>query len=194
VSNELDAVSYYTVGFLRLLVSDPLFFLLGFWYGEAALSWMDRKTGRTGEYLRKAEQAFGKAAYVLVFVAPNNYICLFAGASRMPVPAFVAVNAAGTIARLYLIRRVGEAFESPIEVVLDFLRSYQLPLTVATIALVAIQIAADRRRGTSELESIGRLEHEIEEEIERVEQGEHRGEPGEGRPDVGDDPAPPPQP
>ena len=37
VTNQLDAVSYYVVGTLRLLLSDPLFFLIGYWYGDTAL-------------------------------------------------------------------------------------------------------------------------------------------------------------
>src|SRR5438105_12424822 len=34
-TNQLDAFSYYLVATLRLLASDPLFYLLGRWYGAA---------------------------------------------------------------------------------------------------------------------------------------------------------------
>ena len=34
-------------GPVRLLISDPLFFLLGYWYGDAAVKWMERRT-KTG--------------------------------------------------------------------------------------------------------------------------------------------------
>src|SRR3954453_4154775 len=34
VTNNLDALSYYAVGTFRLVLSDPLFYLLGYWYGE----------------------------------------------------------------------------------------------------------------------------------------------------------------
>ena len=37
VTNQLDAVTYYRVASIRLLLSDPLFFLLGYWYGDTAL-------------------------------------------------------------------------------------------------------------------------------------------------------------
>ena len=56
---------------------------------------------------------FGKAAYPLVFIAPNNPICLFAGAAGMSLPGFFVANLAGTLARLYLIRRLGDAFDRP---------------------------------------------------------------------------------
>src|SRR3546814_10530958 len=49
VSGELDALSYYTVATLRLMLSDPLFFLLGYWYGDQAVSWMERRTRTFGE-------------------------------------------------------------------------------------------------------------------------------------------------
>ncbi|HEX8582256.1 MAG TPA: hypothetical protein VF640_08000, partial [Acidimicrobiales bacterium] len=35
----LDAWSYYIVATLRLLVSDPLFYVLGIWYGDGAVRW-----------------------------------------------------------------------------------------------------------------------------------------------------------
>jgi membrane protein DedA with SNARE-associated domain len=182
VANQLDAVSYYTVGFFRLVLSDPLFFLLGFWYGEAALTWMDRKAGSFGRFLRSMEQFFGVAAYPLVFLAPNNFVCLFAGAARMNPFVFIALNASGTLARLYAIRVLGEVFESPIDSVLDFIREYRWPLTALTVAIVVVQLVVERRRGTSEIEGIDELEHELGGEIDRVGTAPHdpghHGEPG----------------
>src|ERR671923_2858987 len=113
VTNSLDAWSYYVIGTVRLLLTDPAFFVLGYWYGDAAVRWMERRTRTWGDMLRQVEQWFGKAAYPLIFVAPNNYICLFAGAAGMPLKAFFAVNVAGTLARLYVIRRVGRGVEWP---------------------------------------------------------------------------------
>ena len=83
VTNDMDAWSYYAIGVVRLMISDPLFFLLGYWYGDAAVAWMERRTKTWGQLLRQAEGWFGKAAHPLVFVAPNNVICLFAGAAGM---------------------------------------------------------------------------------------------------------------
>jgi membrane protein DedA with SNARE-associated domain len=171
VATKLDPLPYYTVGFFRLVLSDPLFYLLGFWYGAAALNWMDRRAGSIGRFLRSMEGFFGKAAAPLVFAAPNNYICLFAGASRMHPALFVGLNASGTVFRLYLIRVVGDVFSSPIDSILRFIKDYQVPLTIATIALVLVQLAVERRRGTSELETVGEMELELEEEIDRVEHG-----------------------
>lgn len=160
-TNQLDAVSYYVVGGLRLLVSDPLFFILGMLYGDNAIKWVERKSPTFGEQIRLYESAFAKASYPLVFVMPNNYICLFAGAAGMPLAAFIALNVTGTIARLYIIRVVGDVFSKPIDGVLDFFAEYRIPLLVASVALVVGILVVDRFRGKSEIGSLLELEHEL---------------------------------
>ncbi|MGH9135695.1 MAG: DedA family protein [Acidimicrobiales bacterium] len=163
-TNQLDAFTYYTVGSLRLLVSDPLFFLLGYWYGDSAVKWVERRSPSYGELLRTAEGWFGKAAYPLVFIAPNNYICLFAGAAGMKLRGFVITNVLGTFTRLYLIRRFGEAFEAPIDEVLAFFARYRLPLFLASLVGVVGYVLYEYRRGKGDLAAIRDLEHELEEE------------------------------
>jgi membrane protein DedA with SNARE-associated domain len=161
-TNHLDAWTYYGIGSVRLLMSDPLFFILGMWYGDAGVEWMERRTHTWGQMLRQLQQWFGKAAYPLIFIAPNNPICLFAGAAGMPLRAFFAVNIAGTFARLWLIRRFGEAVENPIEDVLDFLREYRIPLLIVSVALVLLSIALEAKRGETEVTALSRLEDEID--------------------------------
>ncbi|HEY3240227.1 MAG TPA: hypothetical protein VGL92_11720, partial [Acidimicrobiia bacterium] len=98
-TNQLDTWSYYLAAGARLLVSDPLFYLLGYWYGDGALRWVERRSKSFGEQVRLYERAFSKAAYPLVVVAPNPWICLFAGASGMRVGVFFALNITGTVGR-----------------------------------------------------------------------------------------------
>ncbi len=172
VTNDLDALSYYGVATLRLMLSDPLFFLVGYWYGEAAVSWMERRTRTFGHSMRRAEQWFGRAAYPLVFLAPNNFICLFAGAAGMSIVGFFLTNLAGTLVRLYLIRRLGETFEAPIDDVLGFLADYRLPLLVLSVAVVAATSLLELRKGDSEIEAMIHLDDALEPDDE-----------GEGGPD-----------
>src|SRR5918995_1969726 len=139
-TNYLDAWTYYGVGTARLLISDPLFFLLGYWYGDAAVSWMERRTKTWGQMLRQFERWFGKAAYPIIFIAPNSYVCLFAGAAGMPLRAFFAVNVAGTVARLWLVRRFGEAFEAPIDDLVGWIGDHRIPLLVLSVGLVVLSI------------------------------------------------------
>ena len=154
VTNQLDAASYYLAASLRLLASDPLFYLLGRWYGDAMIQWVENRSKTFGEQIRLYERAFAKAAYPLVFIMPNPYICVFAGASGMRVGAFFSLNIAGTIARLYLIRRVGEAFDEPIQAVLRFFARYRLPLFILSVALLVFVLWSDRRSGKDEISTM----------------------------------------
>ncbi len=162
VTNQLDALSYYSIATLRLLLSDPLFFLLGYWYGESAVQWMERRTRTFGSTMRQMEGWFGRAGLVLVLVAPNNIVCLLAGAAGMRLSAFFAANVAGTLVRLYLIRRVGEAFDAPIQSLLDFLRDYRIPLLVLSVVIVAASTLWEMRRGEGELEAVLHLDDELQ--------------------------------
>jgi membrane protein DedA with SNARE-associated domain len=166
VTNQLDPIPYYVVGTARLLASDPLFFLLGVLYGDAAVRWVERKSKTFGEQIRLYEKLFQKASYPLVFIAPNNFICIFAGAAAMPIPAFLVTNVAGTITRLYLLRVVGDVFDEPIQVVLDFFTKYRIPLLIASVVLVGITAILDRRSGGGEIEALRELESEAEPEPE----------------------------
>jgi membrane protein DedA with SNARE-associated domain len=165
VTNQLDPIPYYVVGTFRLVLSDPLFFALGFLYGDAAVTWMERKAPTYGRLMRTAERFFATAAYPLVFIAPNNYICLFAGAAGMPIVSFAVLNVTGTIARLYLIRVVGDIFDGPIQSILDFIKEYRVPLLLITIGLVLFSVWNEHRLGKGE---IGALTH-LDEEIEQIE-------------------------
>jgi hypothetical protein len=103
------------------------------------------------------------AAYPLIFIAPNNYICLFAGAAGMPLVAFFVVNISGTITRLYLLRVVGDIFEGPIQSVLDFIKDYRIPLLIITVAIVLVSVWNEHRLGKGEITSLTHLEEELEE-------------------------------
>jgi membrane protein DedA with SNARE-associated domain len=166
VTNYLDPWTYYGIATARLLASDPFFFLLGWWYGDAAITWMEKRTRTWGKSLRKAEGWFSKAAYPLIFVAPNQYICLFAGAAGMPVGAFFAVNIAGTMARLYLIRRFGTVAEEPLDSIVEWIGDNRAPLLVLTVGLTVLSIVLEARKGETEVEAIVHLDDELEAEAD----------------------------
>ena len=185
VSNYLDPWTFYGIGIVRLLISDPLFFLLGHWYGDAAVKWMERRTKTWGQILRQAEGWFGKFAYPIIFVAPNNVFCLFAGAAGMPLRGFFAVNLAGTVFRLWLIRQFGEAFERPIDDLVGWIGDNRGILLVISIVLVLASIALEARRGESEVsalthldDTLGRSEDPDAEAAERETNAEGAGSHG----------------
>jgi len=162
VSDDLDALSYYGVATVRLLVSDPLFFLLGYWYGDRALTWMDRKAPTYGPMLRRFQHLFGKAAWPLVAIMPNNFICLFAGAAGMRVGVFFALNLAGTLVRLYLIRVLGDAFSSPIDSFQDVVAEYRWWFIGASALLVALSLRGEASR-SGEIDALMHVDEELAE-------------------------------
>lgn len=161
-TNQLDWWSYYGLGMMRLLVADPLFFLLGTWYGDAGLRWVERRLPSQAETVRILERGFEKASYVLVAFAPNNPICLLAGASGMRLRWFLVCNVAGTVARLALIAWVGDVFSDAIEDVLGFFADYRIPLLIASAVIFGGFFAYDLIKGGGDINVVKQLEEESE--------------------------------
>lgn len=167
-TNLLDPLPFYLVGSVRLLLSDPLFYLLGWYYGDAAVRWAERNTRTFGELLRVVEKYFSKLSVPLVFLAPNNFICLFAGATGMRPLVFLVANVTGTFFRLWVIRTLGNVFSEPIDWILGFIADYRIPLLVLSVVVVLLTVASEYRRGAGELEGLTHLGQELEEAVEEV--------------------------
>jgi membrane protein DedA with SNARE-associated domain len=162
-SGSLDAVTFYVVGFVRLFAPDLFFFWIGRWYGDAGIRWMERKAPTYGELLRQLETWFDKARFAVVAVAPNNPVCLFAGAAGMTYGAFLVANVVGTIARLVLIRAFSSVFEDLLGSIRGFIVDYRWPITALSIVLVALTVWNDRRGGRDGIGDLVNLEEGIEE-------------------------------
>jgi membrane protein DedA with SNARE-associated domain len=170
INRYLAAVTPYTalwayllVGGLRLLAPDAFFYLLGYWYGDRGVHAVERRLPSVGTAYRSFERVFRRARYIVVFVAPNNPVSLFAGADRMNPIGFAVTNVAGTIARLVLIRALGNVFESPIRTVTEFLDRWKWYLLVISAVVVVGGALIDRRRGRSELGGLRGLGEDLAE-------------------------------
>lgn len=159
-----DVVPFFIVAVLRQLLSDPIYYALGRWYGDAGARWLEKKLGEGGTFISWLESGFAKAAWPMVAIFPNPIICMLAGASGMPPAVFYALNLGGTIASIAIFRSFGDVFGGPIEAVTGFLNRYRLPLIALSFVIVAVNLAINRKRGTSEIESISGLERELEDE------------------------------
>jgi membrane protein DedA with SNARE-associated domain len=151
------------VGTLRLLAPDPFFYLLGFFYGERAISWMEQRTASVGSMMRRLEQLFGRFGHALVFIMPNNYVCLIAGGSGMPAAVFWTLNVSGTLARITMFRWFGVAFQDQIDGVLRFISDYRPWILAVTVGIVVFGAVRELRSGTSELQQLAELEEQLEE-------------------------------
>ncbi len=163
VVNQIDVWAYYVVGTVRLLLPDPFFFAIGWFYGAAALRWMEKRTPTTGRYMRAIEGWFGKWGAPLVVLFPNNYVCLVAGAARMSPILFAVLNVSGTVGRLFMLQIVGDVFAGPIDSILRFVADWRIPLLVVSIGLVAIFWIAELRKGRQEIDAFRELEDAADE-------------------------------
>jgi membrane protein DedA with SNARE-associated domain len=161
-SPNVDVVPFFVVGFFRLVLTDPIGFAIGWQYGDAAIAWAEKHTGaESGEAIRLIEQWFNKAAPLVIFIAPSFFWCILAGAARMRIRLFVALNVSGTIARLVLFRVAGDAFRDELETVLEWVQRYQFPLIGLSVVLVVFQVW---RGGGRDLETPAELAAELEAE------------------------------
>ena len=144
-STSVDFVPYLVVGLGRRLLEDPLLFLLGRWYGDDAITWVDEKVGG-GRFLRAIQRNFHLVGWFLVAVAPGGVVCVLAGASRMRTAVFLVLNVAGTIATIVLLRRFGDTFAEPINDVVAFVSDNVVVLTSVSILLTAVYLVRRRRR------------------------------------------------
>lgn len=159
----LEWWTFFTIASVRLLVSDPLFFVIGRWYGDAGVRWVERRSPTYGPIVRTAERWFGKASYPLVLIAPNNYVCLFAGAAGMPVPAFAVLNVVGTAGRLALIWFFADLVSEPLEWVTGTISGNRLPFLVLSFGLVGLSLWLDQRSGGGEVDALLHIDEEVAE-------------------------------
>ncbi len=163
-SPQVDTVSFFVVGFFRLVLTDPLFYLLGVQYGDAALRWAERKLDDDVGFIRTAERFFSRFGSAIILIAPSGYLCLLAGATGMRPRRFILLNVTGTIGRLVLFRVLGETFKDELLDVLGFIQRYQWWLIGLSLVVVAIQSRRKASKGTL------RPPGELGEEIEAVEE------------------------
>lgn len=136
-SIHIDAVPFFVIGFTRLVASDPLYYLLGYWYGDRAIAWTERRSKTYGPMIREGERFFRRASYPLIFLMPNNVICALSAATGVKIVPFIVLNVTGTIARLILIRQFSEMFETPLQGIGGFIAEYRIPIFILSAIAVA---------------------------------------------------------
>lgn len=149
---------------LRLMAPDPLFYALGFLYRDRALHWARRVFPASGQLFDSFESdtsGFARILDLLVFVAPNNPVCLMAGVAAMNVRRFVLLSVTGTIARIFLLRGIGLVFHDQISSLLVSVARYQKWLTIASVAAVVLYMVWQIRTRRGLIGGVEDLEDEL---------------------------------
>ena len=161
-SPDLEFLPYFIVGFLRLVFFDPFSYLLGFWYGDRALTWMKRRSRTYGPLMDDAQGGFKRYAAPLIILFPNNIICMLAGASGIGVAMFVVLNAFGTAVRLALLRQFGNIFGGQINSVVDWIDEYRIPILIVSALAIGWTVFGEFRGDNSEVKALIELERHPE--------------------------------
>lgn len=162
VADKVSFVPFLLVATVRRLISDPLFYLLGYLYGDAGVRWIERKMGDSSGLVRGMERGFAKAAPLMVFLFPGAIVCVLAGATGMSPLLFLALNVAGTITMVSLLYRFAEFFDGPLGAVNGFYADNNKTLTIISVVATLLWLVMQRRQGKAELESISTIEEELE--------------------------------
>ena len=174
VADKVSFVPFLVVATLRRLVSDPLFYLLGYLYGAGAVRWAEKRFDNDSGLVRAIERAFHKAGPVLVFFFPGAIVCVLAGVTGMNPVLFLLLNVAGTITIVTLVyRSAGIPFvDGPLDAINGFYSRNAKWLTAVTVALTAFWLWDQRRKGRSELQSISSIEQDLHRKSEDGEGGQ----------------------
>lgn len=161
LARDVPVVPFVVVALMRRTLTDPLFYLLGRYYGEGAVRWLEKKGGG-GSLVTATESFFAKARYPMVFAFPGAIVCALAGQTGMSLPAFLVTNIAGTLTSILLVRTFSDAIASPVEALLGFFSRNLVATTAVSVALVALSIVLNRAQGGLEARSVDELEAELE--------------------------------
>lgn len=146
LAREVDIVPFVVVALLRRTLTDPLFYLLGRFYGQGALHWLEKKAG-FGPLVGVAENFFRRASYPMVFFFPGAIVCALAGQTGMSLPRFMLTNVSGTLAAILAVRRFSDLVSSPVEGLLGFFERNIVVTTAVTVALVALSLVLNWAQG-----------------------------------------------
>jgi membrane protein DedA with SNARE-associated domain len=149
VAAGLNPWSFFAIGFFRLVLPDPFFYLLGRDYGHRGVAWIERQTqGQTG-YLGWIQRWFDRAADALIVIMPNTYVCLLSGMDRVHTRRMVPLDAVGTIGRLALFWWAGKQFQDQLKSLIELIARYQWVVVAALVGVSVVQNVVQQRRSST---------------------------------------------
>ena len=80
VSARVGLIPFLALAVLRRVLLHILFFLLGEWYGESAVRWVEGRSGRTSQFVTYVERAFARLSWPVILLAAGPLPSVLAGA------------------------------------------------------------------------------------------------------------------
>ena len=160
----IDYLPFLLIAVVRKVISDPLFYLLGWYYGDNAVAWVERKMNDQSGFVRAIERLFSKAGPVMVFVMPGGLVCALAGATGMSWVLFITLNVVGTITMVTAYYFLADVpwLNGALEWLTGFITGNSRWLTVVSVLLTIAWIINQRRQGKLEVEGVDSIERQLE--------------------------------
>ena len=108
-AHHVAPLPWLFVGFARLTVTDPFWYVLGRSYGEDSTRWIEKHLGGA-RLIRLTERWFSRPSWLIVIIAPDGLVCLLAGATDISPVTFALLDLVGTIGRLVVVAVLAEAW------------------------------------------------------------------------------------
>lgn len=148
VSARVDLASFVAVAAARRVILHILCYLLGHWYGQAAVRWVEGRGGRATRLVGLLERAFARVRWLVVMVMPGPVPSVLAGAGRMGIAPFLALDIAGTLGSILLARYAAGVMADPLGAALRFSDDHAVSLTILCVAATTTWLALRwRKRG-----------------------------------------------
>lgn len=152
VSARVDVVLLVTLVTARRFIVHIVFYLLGWWYVDAAIGWMLGRSTDVELLVGQAERIFRRIGWLAVLIWPGPLPSVLSGASRMPWPIFVAIDLSGTVASILLTRYAASIAANPLGIVLHFIDTNAEVLTIVCATAVALWLGIRWFQGRSKRE------------------------------------------
>ncbi len=136
----------------RRFLVHVVFYLLGWWYAEAAIAWMVGRSADAEAIVGQGERIFRRIGWLAVLIWPGPFPSVLSGASRMPWPLFVAIDLIGTVASITLTRYAASLAANPLDIVRRFIDANAEVLTIICGAAVLLWLGIRWLQGRRERE------------------------------------------
>ncbi|WP_426572458.1 hypothetical protein [Aquihabitans sp. McL0605] len=164
--NELSPWVFYPVALVRLLITKPLVWLVGAWYGPRTVGWIESRSERSGRSIRWVQKHFPRYGWIIMLITTSNPICLLAGSVGYPLIWLMVWALIGTTVRLMAVDFVGGALSDQIDWFVSWVVDHRVLVVALSITVVLVGVWWQRRQGTSPLDELASLEEGVEETAE----------------------------
>ncbi len=149
---DVEAVTFFFIGLGRLLLSDPIYFALGWFFGDRAIRYFEDALGE--QTVSQTRALFLRAAPVMAMFFAGPVICVLAGAARMNPRRYFSLDVIGTAIIVLALRMFSSVLDGPINAFLRFNdRNWRwlMAITVITTVVIVARIGSRQLRAAKSL-------------------------------------------